>query len=245
VTVGGKEIDFDPQDQKKSSTYKRYNKIGPIEFMAPYVNVSDMGNVIVQLIDDKSPVCYFKAHIDEFTKTTDPERLEWYQFVPDGCVKKVTHPYEVGQFSMKLSVTDDPNLDLSTQKHWKKKFPKRMMPVKIRAYIYQARDLPAADAEGTSDPFVKVWDVEATKSKIKRTQVVEDNCNPLFYETIELSYEVDDMDDLYTYPPFIFDIFDYDDDLFDSTPDYLCRCVVEPEECAIKMQPDFEKCKAH
>ena len=36
---------------------------------------------------------------------------------------------------------------------------------------------------------------------------------------------------MFTYPPFIFDIFDHDDDLFDSSPDYLCRAVVEPEDC--------------
>jgi hypothetical protein len=65
--------------------------------------------------------------------------------------------------------------------------------------------------------------------------VCYDNINPLFYRAIDLDYEVDDAMDLLTYPPFIFDIFDYDDDLFDKTPDFLCRCVVEPEDCAIKV----------
>jgi len=37
--------------------------------------------------------------------------------------------------------------------------------------------------------------------------------------------------DVETYPPFIFDIFDEDDGLFDSTPDFLCRAIVEPENC--------------
>lgn len=34
----------------------------------------------------------------------------------------------------------------------------RSTPVKIRAYIYLCLDLPAADAEGTSDPFLVIWD---------------------------------------------------------------------------------------
>lgn len=69
-------------------------------------------------------------------------------------------------------------IDFKTFSAWKKKVPKRSNPVKIRAYIYQCRDLPAADAEGTSDPYVKCWDVGTT---VKQTAVVEDNNNPLFY----------------------------------------------------------------
>jgi Ca2+-dependent lipid-binding protein len=108
----------------------------------------------------------------------------------------------------------------------------RSTPVKVRAYIYLCLDLPAADKTGSSDPFIEVWD---TVAEVKKTQVVEDNNNPLFYETLELDYEVDKMDDLESYPPFIFDVYDHDDDLFDSTPDFLGRAIIEPEDCAIKM----------
>jgi len=48
-----------------------------------------------------------------------------------------------------------------------------------------------------------------------------------------LDYEVADEKDLESYPPFIFDIFDHDADLFDSTDDFLCRAIVEPEDCSI------------
>ena len=143
------------------------------------------------------------------------------------------------------SVSDNGPIDFKDFKAWNKKVPKRAMPIKVRAYIYQARDLPAADSEGTSDPFVQAWDVTATAKKKPTTAVVEDNCNPLFYETLELQYDVDNQDDLESYPPFIFDIFDHDDDLFDSTPDYLCRAVVEPEDCSIKMEKDWKTCEEH
>lgn len=102
--------------------------------------------------------------------------------------------------------------------------------------------MPAADAEGTSDPYVKCWDVGTT---VKQTTVVEDNNNPLFYQCLELDYEVFVQNDLESYPPFIFDIYDHDDELFDSTPDFLCRAIIEPEDCAIVMQEEFEQCKQH
>jgi len=64
---------------------------------------------------------------------------------------------------------------------------KRYTPVKIRAYIYQCKDLPSADSDGTSDPFIVMWDMS---KEFKKTQIMYDNCNPLYYETLELDYEV-------------------------------------------------------
>ena len=58
---------------------------------------------------------------------------------------------------------------------WSRGELKRLPTVKIRAYIYQARDLPAADADGTSDPYVKVWDMS---EEDKKTKVIEDTTNP-------------------------------------------------------------------
>jgi len=93
--------------------------------------------------------------------------------------------------------------------------------------------LPAADSNGTSDPFVKVWDMS---EKQKKTQIIEDNNNPLYYEVLELEYEVRDVNDLESYPPFIFDVYDHDDDLMDSSDDYLARAIIEPEDCSIHIQ---------
>ena len=53
------------------------------------------------------------------------------------------------------------------------------------------------------------------------------------------------MDDLETYPPFIFDVYDHDEGIWDSTPDFLGRAIVDPENCALLMQSDFEKCEIH
>jgi Ca2+-dependent lipid-binding protein len=92
--------------------------------------------------------------------------------------------------------------------------------------------LPAADSNGTSDPFVKVWDMS---EKQKKTAVIEDNNNPLYYETVEMEYEVRDLHDLESYPPFILDVYDMDNDLFDSSDDYLARAIIEPEDCAINL----------
>ena len=67
--------------------------------------------------------------------------------------------------------------------------------------------MPAADSDGTSDPYIKIWDLS---ERPKKTQVINDNLNPLYYEVLELEFEVRDTDDLSSYPPFIFDLWDED-----------------------------------
>jgi DNA phosphorothioation-dependent restriction protein DptG len=52
----------------------------------------------------------------------------------------------------------------------------------------------------------------------------------LFYEVVELHYEVADVDDYETYPPFIFDVYDEDQEFMDNTDDYMARAIIEPEE---------------
>lgn len=49
------------------------------------------------------------------------------------------------------------------------------MPVKIRVYIYSCRNLPIADDNGTSDPYVRVWDVS---KEVKKTKIIYQSTNP-------------------------------------------------------------------
>lgn len=173
------------------------------------------------------------------------------------AVNKVKDANKAGMISFKLAIhrAQDQAYDFKEHPAWRKMPPKRLEPVKIRAYIYQCMDLPAADSNGTSDPFVQVWDM--SDGKPKRTQTIEDNNNPLYYEVLELDYEVRDINDLESYPPFILDVFDEDQELMDSSDDYLARAIVEPEECftigdgkdangdpikqwSISLQKDFE-----
>lgn len=168
--------------------------------MLPYVNAADFGRVVITLVDEKGdPVCYYKAKMHNFLtdkkKTPKEEKegpaLQWVQFLPDPCVNKVKDGHLAGIFSFRLEmhdVTKNGPFDFTTKKVWKQRVAKRANPVKIRAYIYLCRGLPAADKSGTSDPYILCWD---TVPEVKKTEVVEDNNNPLFYEVLELDYEVE------------------------------------------------------
>jgi len=91
----------------------------------------------------------------------------------------------------------------------------------VRAYVFQCRDLPAADSDGSSDPYLRL----AQSGNPLRTKTIQDNCNPLFYEALDLIFEADNNDEL---PPFIIDAYDEDEaSLGKNTSDYLSRAMIE------------------
>lgn len=45
------------------------------------------------------------------------------------------------------------------------------------------RDLPSADVDRDSDPYIVIWDVV---EKEKKTKVMNHTTNPLFYEVLDL-----------------------------------------------------------
>jgi Ca2+-dependent lipid-binding protein len=104
---------------------------------------------------------------------------------------------------------------------WGSRLSKRPGNLKARLYIYQCRDLPAADSNGTSDPFLIVHDSD----KLKRTITIEDNLNPIFYQALDLVYEANDIKEM---PPFVIDCMDEDPGFAGSKPtaDFLNRAVI-------------------
>lgn len=71
---------------------------------------------------------------------------------------------------------------------WSVDPPKRLTAKNIRIFIFQCADIPAADKDGTSDCFISVWNPDNLQTK--RTGVVEDTCNPIFFESLEISYDM-------------------------------------------------------
>ena len=60
-----------------------------------------------------------------------------------------------------------------------------------------------------------------------------------------MEYEVREIEDLESYPPFILDLYDRDTGIFEGGNDFLARAIVEPEDCSIVKQSEFDPCKAH
>ncbi len=123
---------------------------------------------------------------------------------------------------------DKNSIDFKTQPSWKKTIGKRANVNLIRAFIYQARDLPAADEDGASDPYLQIFDhwqtVDKSRKTHRRTRVVNDTCFPMYYQCVELSIE-GEKDQL---PPFVIDVYDVDVNMITSdSRDFMCRSVIK------------------
>lgn len=96
-----------------------------------------------------------------------------------------------------------------------KKMPSRPVAKKIRAFIYQCKDLTAADDDGLADPLVKVWSKE---NNVAKTKTVENSLSPIFYEVRDFVVDIfvpkeqeKNPEALINHcPPIIFDIYDVD-----------------------------------
>ena len=68
--------------------------------------------------------------------------------------------------------------------------------------------------------------------QVAQSSTVEQNCDPMFYELIELKIDYTKGEDL---PPFILDIYDVDKKMIGADElDYIGRCVVNLEDSAHK-----------
>jgi hypothetical protein len=70
--------------------------------------------------------------------------------------------------------------------------------------------------------------------------------NPLFYETLELVYEANSIEEL---PPFVFDVYDKDFGPLDMSDDFICRAVIPIKEAKVAFEedkvprPEWHKCR--
>ena len=168
IRIADKEITSGSAVFAKGS-YNRFNyrtKPEDAEFVAPYVNREDIGSVFIYLrrkfkIKGLLNICYYRGHVNEFFDL-NPTKIRWVQLNIDKCIDKVKEPHRAGLVGIRLSVhdvTQNGPIDWSSYKDtWGKRIPRRPGNLKVRAYIFQCRDLPAADSEGTSDPFLELID---------------------------------------------------------------------------------------
>ena len=129
-------------------------------------------------------------------------------------------------------------VDFSQYNAWKKPAPKRLNSWKIRAYLYQCKDLPAADDNGSSDPYIEVWSSDKNKSL---TPFIEDNCNPIFFSALEIYYDYQTPADA---PPIILNIWDKDEGVLESD-DFIGRAVIYLKDAAISDNDSIPEPKWH
>lgn len=163
VRIADKEWSSGKHKGTMKKRYLRYDS-KPCEedntFVAPYSSIDDIGTVYVYLnqkfkIGKDKRVAYWKGSIMQFTKPQ--AELHWIEMNPDLAIGEVKEHYRSGIVGLMMSIHDESKngpIDFNEYLPWSKPLPKRPKLFKVRVFIWQARDLPAADDSGSSDPFV-------------------------------------------------------------------------------------------
>ena len=214
-------------------------------FECPYRSLENMADVIVYLMDDDDPICYYRAKATEFANPN--AEMKWVALTNDKSVDKVSKYYKAGMISFRLSIHDQTNngdVDWDFVPAWTNILPDEPNQYPIRAHIYQCKELPPSDDNGTSDPYVKVWSPFKPKDSQKdmvSTEIVYDNNNPIFYETVESFFYSVDVDSA---PPVVLEIYDHDSGAFDSD-DFIGRAVIDLATAAVSEDDEVKRPKWH
>jgi hypothetical protein len=148
--------------------------------------------------------------------------------INDKSVGTVSKAYKAGMISFRLSIHHQTNfgdVDWNYVPAWSHELSDEPDAYPIRVNIYQCKELPSSDDNGTSDPYVQIWSPFSpndNETKMMRTRIVHDNCNPIFYNTVQSFYYAVHYD---WSPPVVLDIYDNDSGTF-SSDDFIGRAVV-------------------
>lgn len=99
-------------------------------------------------------ICFWRGLATDFMNP-NPE-IKWIELEPDLAIGEVKEHYKAGIVGIKMAIHDvslNGPIDWEDYPTWKKP-PKRPPNIKVRVFCWQARDLPAADDSGSSDPFI-------------------------------------------------------------------------------------------
>lgn len=200
--------------------------------MTEYQSIEEMDKIFVYLMEGDKPICYWSGKVTEFT---DPNpKYRWLTMKVDKSIGKVDKEYEAGMIQFKLSINDTRKngaIDYKVFDAWKKAPPRRLETRKIRCFIFQCRDIPSADADGSSDAYISLWNPD-NKKEVK-TKVIEDSLNPIYFETLEMLY---DLADIETAPPIVMNIWDRDSGIMRESYDFLGRCTVPLDKAASNLK---------
>lgn len=86
---------------------------------------------------------------------------------PEPVEDKIKSPEKAGVLGFRATIVKaEDGVELKKILPWKKRLAKRPTSLNIRAFIFQCRDLPAADEDGMADPFVVPFtSIEKAKDK--------------------------------------------------------------------------------
>jgi hypothetical protein len=110
VIIGGHEFITEEGKTFQKKNYNRFNQRFEMDVEEPYMDLEQFGDVIILLMEDKHPVCYYKDTIKNYMRPD--ASYKWISFKPDLCVNRCKDINEAGMLSFKLSMVEGKDSDI-------------------------------------------------------------------------------------------------------------------------------------
>lgn len=222
-------IDTKAPLESKASYCRWSHRFDAVKFRCPYRSVEELGRVYFYLMDGSSPICFWRGEAKDFVANRGPS-FTWYPLKYDPSIGRAGAPQDAGLLQIKMSIVDcqrNPPISWQAYPAWKEKPPKRLTPKVLRCYIFQCRDLPSADSDGSTDPYILIRNAE---NEDIRTEKLKDTLNPIFFQTLDVRTQYYKKE---SGPPIVLDLYDSDMGLLDSTDDFLGRAVIQLADASV------------
>ena len=215
-------LDTHEAKSPKESANSWNQRFEAVKFQAPYSSIEELDRVYFYLMDGSTPICFWRGKASDFTDRNPA--FKWYPLTNDRAIGEVENAHDAGMIQIKLAINDlqrNPPVVWNQWPAWKEKPKKRSEPRILRCYIYQCKDLPSADADGASDPFIQIWDADNQDIK---TQAIEDTANPIFMKVFEVQVDVSKRENA---APIVLNLFDSDSSILGDSRNFLGRAIIK------------------
>jgi hypothetical protein len=191
-------------------------------FLLPQ-DLKQLPDIFIHLLrEDDKPVCFYRL------KAADPktstcygfhQNASWILLQEDKSIDALPKDQFPGQVLLRLGFGPESE-SKETLTQWRQTLDdaRSLSSYQLRVHIFQGADLPAADSNGMSDPFVKCYFLDTHL----KTKTMKKTLYPAYYETLVFdNVDIPEFDNFQYAPQLTFRIYDEDDIGIKKNREYL------------------------
>lgn len=185
ISMGNHEIGTKPA-KFESHGLCRWNEHLISDTLQFPVDSSQLPDIFIHLVrEDNRPVCFYRLKPIKNPKTKQligfSNPAEWYFLQEDKSINGLSDDVFAGTVLIKLGFgyLEDSNASLPQWQESAKKIT-MAVPHQVRVHLFQGKNLPAADQNGLSDPYVRVHFLGQRVDSDKKKNTLF----PVYYQTL-------------------------------------------------------------
>ena len=165
----------------------------------------ELCDIFIYLITQESRVSFARLPAKSFQNVRSGPT--WVSLVPDKSLGLISNDWDGGFIQLRIYTGKYTGKESDKDGNWHipplAPVQKRKNESSLYFNLYQCRDLPAADSDGQSDPYIEIY----FNGKEVHSNVIENTLNPMWYQVLQIETLVENPEKM---PPIIVYVKDKD-----------------------------------